>query len=207
MNILQSSPYNPVWQEIAKNLPSLTLILFLIILIICFRKQFVSLLNSVSLRVKSGVHVKIGSVEIGAFDVQKIDGLHTDSFYETTIDPSRNQLRENYYNDCRKVMLVHKVFKSIKDRQFYDLIIYVIPHNDSSLIQVKSVEYFFGKYWRNQIFKTRDRAKGFAVKTSAYGEFLCTAKITFTDDKEVFVHRYIDFEMGSYAPFIKEELK
>ncbi|PSL50003.1 hypothetical protein CLV51_1011345 [Chitinophaga niastensis] len=104
-------------------------------------------------------------------------------------------------------MLVHKIFKSTSDGQHYDLLIYVIPHNEASLIQVKSVEYFLGPFWGNQVFKTKNRSKGFAVKTSAYGEFLCTAKITFTDNQEMFVHRYIDFEMGGYAPFIKEELK
>ncbi|PSL50004.1 hypothetical protein CLV51_1011346 [Chitinophaga niastensis] len=71
MNILQTPVFNPVWQEIAKNLPSLILILFLIIIVLSFRKQFIVLLNSLALRIKSGVQVKFGSVEIGALDVQK----------------------------------------------------------------------------------------------------------------------------------------
>ncbi|GEP93564.1 hypothetical protein SAMN05660909_05471 [Chitinophaga terrae (ex Kim and Jung 2007)] len=207
MNILQSSPYNPVWQEVAKNLPSLILTLFLIIDIICFRKQFVSLLDSLALRIKSGVQLRIGSVEIGALDIQKADSSHNNSIYEIIVDGERNIVRNKYYEDCRGVMLVHKVFRSLEASQYYDLLIYVIPHNNSTLIQVKSVEYFLGPHWNNQVFKTRDRSKGFAIKTSAFGEFLCTTKIIFTDGQEITINRYIDFEMGGYAPLIKGERK
>jgi len=34
------------------------------------------------------------------------------------------------------------------------------------------------------------------VRTSAYGPFLCTCRVTFIDGHVAFHSRYIDFEMG-----------
>jgi hypothetical protein len=36
----------------------------------------------------------------------------------------------------------------------------------------------------------------FGVRTSAYGAFLCTCRVTFRDRTHVMLWRYIDFEMG-----------
>ena len=47
------------------------------------------------------------------------------------------------------------------------------------------------------IFTSIDRARGFPITTSAYGPFMCTAKLYFTDGEEVMLHRYVDFEMGA----------
>jgi len=87
----------------------------------------------------------------------------------------------------------------MEDGQLYDILIYVIPHK-SSLAGVISVEYFFGTYWGNKIFPSHDRSRGFPIFTSAYGAFLCTAKVLFNDGTFVVISRYIDFEMGSCVP-------
>jgi hypothetical protein len=44
------------------------------------------------------------------------------------------------------------------------------------------------------------------VLTAAYGPFLCTAEVFFTDGNSVLLHRFIDFEMGTLvsAPFEQE---
>jgi hypothetical protein len=91
---------------------------------------------------------------------------------------------------------------SIKPEQVYDILIYLVPHpsSDASLAGVKRVEYYFGKSWGRNIFASDDRAHGFAISTSAYGAFMCTAEIFFSDGETVMVSRYIDFEMGALGP-------
>lgn len=79
----------------------------------------------------------------------------------------------------------------------YDIQLYIIPHKDATLASVSTVEYYFGKHWGNQIFVSNDRARGFPIGTSAYGSFMCTAELTFTDGTKTMINRYVDFEMGN----------
>ena len=108
--------------------------------------------------------------------------------------------RNKYYEECRGVMLVHRLQHSITDGQLYDVLVYVIPHKTTSFAGVSSVEYFFGHYWGDKVFPSHDRSRGFPIVTSAYGPFLCTAKVNFNDGSNVMLSRYIDFEMGNCAP-------
>jgi poly(A) polymerase Pap1 len=78
-------------------------------------------------------------------------------------------------------------------------LIYVVPHK-ASLAGVAAVEYFLGSYWGNKVYPSHDRSRGFPIVTSAYGPFLCTAKIKFNDGTESLTSRYIDFEIGNVAP-------
>jgi hypothetical protein len=95
-------------------------------------------------------------------------------------------------------MLVHRVVVSNKPDQLYDILIYLTPHppSNATLVGVTKVEYYFGKSWGQSIFTSVDRARGFAISTSAYGPFMCTAEIHFSDGDVAIVARYIDFEMG-----------
>ncbi|HXH40188.1 MAG TPA: pYEATS domain-containing protein [Thermoanaerobaculia bacterium] len=111
---------------------------------------------------------------------------------------SRQNERRAYYDRARHVMLVHKLFQSTEKGELYDILIYVVPSKDGTLSGVHSVEYFLGSYgWKNRIFVASDRSRGFPVLTAAYGPFLCTAEVFFTDGERVMLHRYIDFEMGN----------
>lgn len=95
-------------------------------------------------------------------------------------------------------MLVHKLFQSTEAGELYDILIYVVPTRKATLSGVSRVEYFFGGYgWQNRIFEAVDRSRGFPVLTAAYGPFLSTAEVFFTDGGSVMLHRYIDFEMGN----------
>lgn len=97
-------------------------------------------------------------------------------------------------------MLVHRLYRSREERQLYDLVIYVTAHKEASLAGVKCVEYFLGRYWGNKVFPSTDRSRGFAIATAAYGPVLCSAEVFFNDGTSVMLHRYIDFEMGAWAP-------
>jgi hypothetical protein len=53
-----------------------------------------------------------------------------------------------------------------------------------------------GFMWNNQVFKV-DNKEGFAgINISAYGPVLCTCRVVFSDNHEVLLERYIDFEMA-----------
>ncbi len=103
----------------------------------------------------------------------------------------------------RRLFLVHRLAPSKQPNQLYDILIYLIPHKDATLACVQKVDYYFGHHWNNRIFTSIDRASGFAISTSAFGPFVCTAEIHFTDKENTdkknpkMIWRYIDFEMGT----------
>ncbi|MBK6282538.1 MAG: hypothetical protein IPF54_07615 [Draconibacterium sp.] len=184
-----------------KIFPDLLWIIFWLIIILLSKDIIKTAITSLLNRLKHGAGIKIGSFELQELKViagQEIKNNH----FQTTIDNSglREIERVNYYSEHRGAMIVHKLYKSQKDGQLYEILIYLIPKKNSNLIQVISVEYYFGKFWGSKIFTTTDRSNGFAIATSAYGPFLCTAKINFNDGKSATVYRFIDFEMGDIAP-------
>jgi hypothetical protein len=143
----------------------------------------------------------VAAVEIGASYVSPGQGsIKGGAIAEAREDKSqeRYEERKKYYEPNRHILLVHRLVPSSKPGQLYDVLLYLIPHHSSAgtLASVRHVEYYFGHHWGNQVFKSEDRARGFAIATSAFGAFMCTARIHFTDDKTVMVSRYVDFEMG-----------
>ena len=168
-------------------------------MVVYFRSHISSLLTALVARVKDGAALKIGGLEIGSGsglvatpgDFSKEDsrvGVYQD-------DKSREIQRHKIYEEARGAMLVHRLQKSSEDGQLYDILIYLIPHK-ASFAGLVTVEYFFGSFWGNKVFPSHNRSRGFPVVTSAYGSFLCTARLIFNDGTSTVVYRYIDFEMG-----------
>jgi len=175
-------------------------ILFWTGLLCFFRHELRDLLRTLLVRVRHGASVKVWNLEIGA--VNALPGALEKTEGARVWRPDENQSRENerraYYDHARRVMLVHKLFQSTEKGELYDILIYVVPSKDGTLSAVHSVEYFFGSHgWKNRIFVATDRSRGFPILTAAYGPFLCTAEVVFTDGERVMLHRYIDFEMGN----------
>lgn len=177
---------------------SKVIILFLLII---FYKPFKQILSLLIFKLKTGSHIKIASLEIetSPFFVNPKSKIKSSSVISAKEDKDnyRQEERELYYQPNRHVFLVHKIFPSENHDQLYDVLIYLIPHKDATLINIQKVEYFFGHYWDNQIFTSTDRANGFPISTSAFGHFVCTAKVYFTDGYSAIIWRYIDFEMGN----------
>jgi hypothetical protein len=191
--------------------PSVIGLLVLSVVLFWLRKEIRQVLRAIVSRLRQGDSLKIAGFEVGAayglvanpgdFDLQeKKAGVSKD-------DGGRSSGRADIYRESKGIMLVHQLQRSIQDGQIYDVLIYVLPHQSAapgaprcSLASVASVEYFFGSFWHDKIFCSRDRSRGFPVVTSAYGPFLCTAKIDFIDGTVTTVSRYIDFEMGKFAP-------
>jgi len=173
---------------------------FLLIVLLLFRKEFKGLFQNMVWRIRTGSSVKLASFEIGQSNyISRTDINKSGSAIKIHVDKNdqRYKQREQYYLPNRNIQLVHKIAPSIHPDQLYDILVYVIPNYDGSLLGVQKVEYYFGRSWKNSIFTSIDRARNFAVATSAYGPVMCTAEIYFADGEVVTIGRFIDFEMGA----------
>jgi len=188
--------------------PDVLWIIFWVVLIFLTKNFIKAAITTLLNRLKHGAGVKIGSFELQGLKVTENTDIKN-STYEITIDKNdeRYKARRAFYDNQRGVMPVSKIYKSQKDGQLYDILIYVIPHKGSNLMQVISIYYYFGKNGVRKIFKTNDRSNGFAIVTSAYGAFLCSIKINFNDGTDITVYKYIDFEMGDVAAIIKTDVE
>lgn len=165
-----------------------------------FQRDLRGLLDALLGRLRQGASVKFGSIEVGAVNAlpSAMEKTEQARVWRSDDDGRRQAERSAYYEQTRRVMLVHKLFPATEPGELYDILIYVIPSKDGTLAAVQRVEYFFGGYgWKNRVFTASDRSRGFPILTAAYGPFLCTAELFFTDGNSVMLHRYIDFEMGN----------
>jgi hypothetical protein len=197
----QTVVYHPAWN----SLPTLIWAIALIVVLLVFKRELQMLFQMLNRRLRQGASLKFGSVEIGQAYVDPGHGTASGGFVRVArkdTDGLRHRQREQYYQPNRLIMLVHKIAPSEQQGQLYDILIYLVPHptSDATLAGVKRVEYYFGKSWGQNVFASDDRAHGFAIATSAYGPFMCTAEIFFSDGETVMVSRYVDFEMGALGP-------
>lgn len=108
----------------------------------------------------------------------------------------RIEHRKALYDKTRKLFLMHVLTKSPKANQKYGIGLYVKHHEEKDLSDVKSAEFFLGKSWGNRIIQGTPSGNRIGISTSAFGPFLCTCLVTFTDGERVMLYRYVDFEMG-----------
>ncbi len=109
-----------------------------------------------------------------------------------------NQLRDSIYEGNRRYFLVHTLSPSRESGQLFDIFIMLRKHRSPQMPEVAHAEFFLGKYWGNEVFKVENDGSVIGLSTSAYGEFLCLCRVTFTDGAQIVLERYIDF--GGYAP-------
>jgi hypothetical protein len=205
----EASSHTAIDPAIWPIVPSLLWFLLGCVVLFYLRADIARFLRSLSQRLNGGSSIKIAALEIGPSSglvaaAGRFKATGSQLGVRADSDNVRSKHRHNIYEECRGAMIVHKIQHSGEDGQIYDILIYVIPHRGSSLAAITSVEYFFGKYWGNKIFPSEDRARGFPVVTSAYGPFLCSAKLVFNDGTSALVSRYIDFEMGACSPTLTE---
>jgi len=184
-------------------LPSILWFLLVVVFSFVFREQLATLFTQLTRRIKSGAAVKVGTVELGAISTTQQPSDNT--IHSAIASSEQRSTRDRIYAEARGVMLVHRLYRSDTDGQHYDMLIYIIPHKNASLIQVSKVEYFLGSFWGDRVFTATDRSHGFSLLTSAYGPFICTAEVFFNDGTSHTLSRYIDFEMGQYAPFLDND--
>jgi len=190
--------FHPAWNSLSTFIWAALIILVIVV----FRKELRVLFQLLNRRVRLGAGIKLGSLEVSQAYVDPGGGKVTGGAVRAVrvdSDGKRHAQREQYYQPNRLLMLVHRIVPSEHPDQLYDILLYLVPHptTDASLVGVKHVEYYFGKSWGRKVFQSVDRANGFAIATSAYGPFVCTAEIHFADGEVVTVSRYVDFEMGA----------
>lgn len=110
----------------------------------------------------------------------------------------RTEERQKLYEISRGFFLAHILEPSKDEGQLYDIFIYLIRHKSDDFCDLEKSEFFLGHYWGNKIFLGTKVGNLIGVRTSAYGPFLCTCRITFKDGYQASISRYIDFEMGNY---------
>ena len=131
---------------------------FLLILVILFRKNIAQVLYSLSWRVKSGAQVKIASLELGAtYVAPDTDILKGGGVIEARQDKQRKRYAErgNYYLPNRDIFMVHRLAPSKRPNQLYDILIYLVPHKAATLACVQKVEYYFGPHWKDMTLPLR----------------------------------------------------
>lgn len=111
----------------------------------------------------------------------------------------RAKERNEIYANSRGYFIAHVVEPSARQGQEFDIFIYLIRHKSEDYGDIAKAEFFFGHYWGNMIFEGKRVGNLIGVKTSAYGPFLCTCRVTFKDGTSITLHRYIDFEMGKFV--------
>lgn len=180
--------------------PSILWTVLALAALIIFRREIQSLLQNFSWRMRTGAALKLFSIELGQTYVSpSIDAAKNETALAHRADENgeRWRDREQFYKPNRNIHLVHRLAPSNASGMLYDIQLYVVAHKDATLANLAKVEYYFGRHWGNQIFTSIDRARGFPVTTSAYGAFMCTAKLFFSDGEQVMINRYVDFEMGA----------
>jgi hypothetical protein len=102
----------------------------------------------------------------------------------------RNDVKENN----RNVFLAHVIEPTKEPNQLFDVYIFLVRHGSDDLEDVKLAEFFFGRYWQNQVFPATAQNGFIGISTAAYGTFLCICRVTFNDGYQIYLDRYIDFE-------------
>jgi hypothetical protein len=192
----ESISHSGIWSTI----PSILWVLLAFLALIIFREEVQTLLQNFTWRLRTGAALKLYSIELGqSYASPSIDTgkRETALQHRTDRDGDRWRQRERYYKPNRNIHIVHRLAPSSEPGMLYDIQIYLVAHKDATLANLGKVEYYFGRHWGNQIFTSIDRAQGFPITTSAYGVFMCTAMLYFSDGETVMINRYIDFEMGA----------
>jgi hypothetical protein len=109
---------------------------------------------------------------------------------------ARAEDRQRFYDESRKLVLVHVLSPSRQRGQLFDVYIYLKRHKDEAIDDVLTAEFFFGRSWGNRVFVGQREGNLIGVATSAYGPFLCSCRVVLRDGSEIMLYRYIDFEMG-----------
>jgi len=171
-------------------------IIFIIIILLIFRKSVWTIINLLIDRVKKGSSIKVGPVEIGE-ELKNLTYAKQGSgeIKAEAKGKEREKHRTNIYSENKGLFLTHIISPSKKIGQKYDIFIYLIRHKSTDFNDIDYAEFFFGHMWGNEVFKESLKNGIIGISTSAYAPFLCTCCVKFKDGSEIELNRYIDFEM------------
>lgn len=157
---------------------------------------FVSIVNQQLANLKTVSPLDGPTLETEVLSEQRVAAIREAPLQIPHTPSERSAHRDKIYEDTRGYFIVHVIEISRVKGQKYDVFIYIAGRKEKSLDEIESADFFFGRHWGNRIFKAERSGKYIGVRTSAYGAFLCTCKLTFKDGASAMIYRYIDFEMG-----------
>ena len=190
-----------IGHDVAAVVPALIWPITVLILLLLFRRSIEQLAQMVMTRVRDGGAIKLWQFELGQTYIPGGGAMSVNAIQAADdADHARRRERAQIAVASRRVYIVHRLQTSADPSQLYDVVLYAVPATEGSLASVRHIEYFFGRAWGHIIYTSEDRAKGFPVTLSAWGPFLCTAKLVFTDGTSYTMYRFIDFEMGPAGP-------
>ncbi len=109
---------------------------------------------------------------------------------------ARENHREAIYQRNRGLFLIHRWRPSTTPGQVADIQIELHQHREGPLTwgTVREVRYHLGPRFTNKTIRKKNRKENFRLEVSAYGPFLCLARVLFTDGSPPLdLERYIDF--------------
>jgi hypothetical protein len=122
-----------------------------------------------------------------------------------------DQYKNEYDERTRHYTLAHVCRPSEEPGQLVEVFVFVALHRKGpdtgppqteGLDAIEKAEFFFGESWGNQRFMVNNsswfgqRRGIIGVRVQAWGTFLAACRITFTDQSEVVLYRFIDFFMA-----------
>jgi pYEATS domain-containing protein involved in immunity len=197
--VLQAVPTSPNLDPGFWSLLELAFwIVLAVIVLSLLRPRLLNLFDELIGRIRRGAALKIFDIELGAIRVSPDIPAFSPLIIEDEDDGTWENSREAIYKQQRLVFIAHRLFPSQIAGQLYDILIYLVPHEDrgGTLKAISEVSYYLGSAWE-KVFTSTDSGNRFGIVVSAYGKgFLCCARVKYHDGTSVDSWRYIDFEMG-----------
>jgi pYEATS domain-containing protein involved in immunity len=175
------------------------------------REHIVGVLTALKRQLAFGASLKYKDFEFQGVPLNSATEKDGSGFKREPAETGILDARNKIYANQKNLFVVHRVRPTGEIHKenglpTYDVSIYLVPHKSfGALNDVKSVEYYFGKYFgasqspNGTKYIVTNSSEGFAVKLNAYGPMLCEAKILFHDGSEALTNRYLDFEGTGYT--------
>ena len=119
--------------------------------------------------------------------------FHITNYSTESLEP----LRVRKYEECYGIFLVHDWRPSRTKGQIADIVIRLQQHGSGPISDgiIDNVEYILGPNFFSVPVIKNNAKQDFRLEVSAYGSFLCLAKIHFKDKRDpILIERYINFE-------------
>ena len=184
--------------------PELLAIIFIVVGFFVYRSEVRTFLKALARKIQSVKSVELGTFRMDLGSVRVPDpesgAPQPDQIKVCNINKnSLNEDRTKVYKQKSGTLIAAKLTHSEQQDQKYDVLMFIVQHRPNNAPTTKTcithVDYYFGKMWNN-VYRTSNWGQRFAIAVSAYGPFLCFARVYFSDGNQVDTWRYIDFDTG-----------
>jgi hypothetical protein len=195
--------YSPLIEAVSPIVTDVFGWLIIVFVFLVFRKRIVALLDSLTKRVSDGAELSFGGITVGNLPIERTqlsaEQVKLVSDLKTVdVDNNWTNERERIYDKKRKLYLYHILEPTSETGNKYNVTILIgnqmrVGDQKSWIQEIVSTEFFFGKFWGNEIFDGRKIEGTYGVTISAYGNFLAICRVTFSDSSHIILDRFVDF--------------